>query len=303
MRHNQIIDGENIDTLKKITTGEPKYKLSNANVFVSPGGYHYIDYLDPINNISDLEEADLTDEDIEYIEKSLQFNSEKYENHVKIVNRLIPKKNKKVLDIGCGGGLFLDKLKNDSEVNMGIEINDIRVNYAKMKYGINAVKRPIEDDYWASKYCNYFDIVTLWDVVEHVNYPSSTLKSASNTLKSGGFLCIDTPCRDSFYHKFGETTYKLSKGKFPTFLNTMYSAHLYGHKQIFSTSEIIKLFEQANLEVTELKKIHELSFPYSFYLKKLLKSDTIVKISLPLVYLLLYILDSRTFYTYNALVS
>jgi phosphoribosylformylglycinamidine (FGAM) synthase-like amidotransferase family enzyme len=90
MGDKKIIDEENIDTLKKVTAGEPKYKLSNANVFVSPGGYHYIDYLDPVNKICDSKEADLTDDDIDYIEKSLQFNSEKYENHVKIVNKLLP---------------------------------------------------------------------------------------------------------------------------------------------------------------------------------------------------------------------
>jgi 2-polyprenyl-3-methyl-5-hydroxy-6-metoxy-1,4-benzoquinol methylase len=235
------------------------------------------------------DEINLSDEDIDYIEKSLQYNFEKYENQVKIVNRLLSKKIKRVLDIGCGGGLFLSKLRDEGAMVMGIEINDLRIKYAKMKYGIDAIKRPIEDDYWQSQYSNYFDVVTLWDVIEHVNYPLSTLRCSSNVLKSGGFLCIDTPCRDSFYHRFGEITYWLSNGKFPTFLNSMYSAHLFGHKQIFSTSEIINLFEQVNLEVIELRKIHELSFPYSFYLKNMLKSDIIVKAILPFVHALLYV--------------
>jgi 2-polyprenyl-6-hydroxyphenyl methylase/3-demethylubiquinone-9 3-methyltransferase len=120
-------------------------------------------------------------------------------------------------------------------------------------------------------------------VIEHVNYPRQTLQCAANVLKPGGLLLIDTPCRDSFYHRFGEFTYKLTRGKYPTFLNAMYSSHLFGHKQIFSTSEMRTLFESVGLEVIDLHKFHELSFPYEFYLKKLFKSQLLVNLLLPLV--------------------
>ncbi len=108
-------------------------------------------------------------------------------------------------------------------------------------------------------------------MIEHVNYPFQTLQCAANVLKQGGFLLIDTPCRDSFYHHFGEFTYRLTGGRSPTFLNAMYSSHLFGHKQIFSTGEMKQLFEEAGLQVIDLHKFHELSFPYDFYLKKLLQ--------------------------------
>jgi 2-polyprenyl-6-hydroxyphenyl methylase/3-demethylubiquinone-9 3-methyltransferase len=126
-------------------------------------------------------------------------------------------------------------------------------------------------------------MVTLWDVIEHVNYPYETLNSAANVLKAGGYLLIDTPCRDSFYHRVGEITYKLTGGKYPTFLNAMYSSHLFGHKQIFSTTEMRKLFEAIGMEIVELKKFHELSFPYEFYVKKLVQSETVVRLLLPFV--------------------
>jgi len=109
------------------------------------------------------------------------------------------------------------------------------------------------------------------------------LQCAANVLKKGGWLLIDTPCRDSFYHHFGELTYRLTRGKYPTFLNAMYSSHLFGHKQIFSTSEMRKLFEALGLELVDLHKFHELSFPYEFYLRKLFKSELLVRLLLPLV--------------------
>jgi 2-polyprenyl-6-hydroxyphenyl methylase/3-demethylubiquinone-9 3-methyltransferase len=102
-------------------------------------------------------------------------------------------------------------------------------------------------------------------------------------LKKGGLLLIDTPCRDSFYHQAGELTYRLTGGRFPSFLNAMYSSHLFGHKQIFSKKEMKDLFDSVGLKVVELQTFHELSFPYDFYLKKLFRSERLVKASLPAV--------------------
>lgn len=277
---------ENIDELKRSTNGLPKYRLSNANVFVSAGGYHYIDYLDSVKEISpQIDGSGLTDDEVAYIEKSLQSNPERFENQVNAVKKNAPVINMTVLDIGCGGGLFLSKLKEEGAVTTGIELSDTRAHYAKTKHGLEIIKRPIEDEYWKD-YRGSFDIVTLWDVIEHVNYPFSTLRSAVNMLKSGGILLIDTPCRDAFYHRMGEFTYWLSRGKYPTFLNTMYSSHKFGHKQILSLTEMREMLEAIGMELVELRKFHELSFPYSFYLKKMFRSDLLVKMILPGVHIL-----------------
>lgn len=275
---------ENFDELKNKTNGKPTYKLSGANVYVSEGGFHYIDYLDPVQKISpEIDGSELTDEEIHYIEKSLQSNPERIENQVRAVKKYIDLPSKKVLDIGCGGGLFLSKMKAEGAKGIGIELSDTRAFYAKTKHDLEISKHPIEDNYWEI-FKNAFDVITLWDVIEHVNFPLSTLKSAVSLLKEGGILLIDTPCRDAFYHRFGEFTYKISKGKHPTFLNSMYSSKPFGHKQIFSLHEMKEAFESVGLQVIEAKRFHELSFPYSFYLKKLVKSDALVKILLPFVH-------------------
>ncbi len=285
---------ENIDELKHAVEGSPRYRLANASVFVSPQGFHFIDYLDPINEVSaQIGPVELSDEEIAYIESSLQSNAERFENQVQVVRRHVSRSGMKVLDIGCGGGLFLSKLRSEGAVVTGLELSDKRAFYAKTKHQLEVVKRPIESDFWQEGYVGAFDAVTLWDVIEHVNYPLNTLQSSVKVLRSGGLLFIDTPCRDAFYHRVGELTYRLSGGRYPTFLNAMYSAHQFGHKQIFSTKEMKSLFEQCDLEVIELRKFHELSFPYSFYLKKIFKSDLMVKLSLPLVNLLLTVFPVR----------
>lgn len=284
---------ENFDAQKQKTSGAPKYKLTGANVFVSPAGFHYIDYLDPIEEISPvIDGSGLTEEEIAYLEKSLQSNPERIEHQVNAVLRHGEIKGKRVLDIGCGGGLFLAKMNAKGADVLGIELSDTRAHYAKTKYGFEVIKRTIEDKYW-KPFHGTFDVVTLWDVIEHVNFPLATLRAATEMLKSGGILLIDTPCRDAFYHRFGEFTYKISGGRFPTFLNTMYSAKPFGHKQIFSLGEMKSALEMAGLEVVELKRFHELSFPYSFYLKKLVRSDLLVKLLLPFVHIFFVIFPIR----------
>lgn len=275
---------ENIDNCKKERiSGQLKYRLKNANVFVSPCGYHYIDYLDPTDEISpEIDESRLTLEEMAYIENTLHANKERFENQVETVKSLLgfEKKQKpdsvlqstKVLDIGCGGGLFLSMLATEGADVTGIELNDQRAYYSKRKYKLDVIKRPIENDYWL-KYHATFDVVTLWDVIEHVNYPLATLQAATSMLKKNGLLFLDTPCRDNFYHRVGELTYKLTNGRF-SILNSMYSSHKFGHKQIFSTNEMRDILcRQVGLEVVKLYKFHELSFPCVFYLKRIIKSN------------------------------
>jgi 2-polyprenyl-3-methyl-5-hydroxy-6-metoxy-1,4-benzoquinol methylase len=277
---------DHIDALKKNPAQNARltYKLKNANIYVSAEGFHFIDYLDPVAKIPpEIDASQLTEKEAAYIETQLQANLKKFRNQADILARQLPLQNAKVLDIGCGGGLFLSSLKQAGAEVVGIELSDSRAQYAKTKHGLEINKHPIENEFWQKGYANCFDAVTLWDVIEHVNYPFETLKSAANVLKQGGLLLIDTPCRDSFYHQVGAFTYRLTGGRLPTFLNAMYSSHLFGHKQIFSTSEMKELFESIGLEVVDLHKFHELSFPYEFYLKKLFKSEAIVGLLLPAV--------------------
>lgn len=287
---------EDIDALKHRPSERARlaYRLRNADVYVSPGGFHFTDYLDPVQELSPQVDASaLTGQEAAYIETQLQANLLKFTHQVEVLKNHLPLENAKGLDIGCGSGLFLSLLKQEDALVTGIELSDSRAQYAKTRYGLEVHKRPIESDFWQKGYSAHFDAVTLWDVIEHVNYPFQTLRSAVNVLKPGGLLLIDTPCRDSFYHRFGELTYHLTGGRFPTFLNAMYSSHLFGHKQIFSTDEMRRLFEAAGLEVLELHKFHELSFPYEFYLKKLFRSPALVRLLLPAVHIFFKIFKIR----------
>ncbi len=264
--------------------GSQKYRLRNVNVFVCRAcGFHYSDRLDPLESDFELKPSALTREAAEYIENQLQSNAERTDRHVRLIRERGELSGMRILDIGCGGGLFLGKARDAGAETFGIELSDARARYAAEVHGLNVVKYPVEHDHWQEQYAEYFDIVTLWDVIEHVNFPVDLLKAAARLIKPNGCLFLDAPIRDAFYHRFGAVTYRLSAGRFPTFLNAMYSSEKFGHKQILASKELFRFMEEAGLTLVDHRRIHELSFPYSFYLRKLLGSERLARLTLPVV--------------------
>ena len=96
----------NIDEFKRNLTGEPKYALKNANVWVHPEGkFHVIDYLDPSDAIdSAIDHAKLTSSRIEEYKQHAVLNRENFDMHVDLISRHGGVEGKSVLDIGCGPG-------------------------------------------------------------------------------------------------------------------------------------------------------------------------------------------------------
>ena len=97
------MDKESLDVLKAKPSQGARlaYRLRNAKVFVSDKGFHFIDYLDPVAEISpEIDASQLTTEESSYIENQLQANAGKFENQANILKKYLSLKNAKVLDIG-----------------------------------------------------------------------------------------------------------------------------------------------------------------------------------------------------------
>jgi 2-polyprenyl-3-methyl-5-hydroxy-6-metoxy-1,4-benzoquinol methylase len=114
--------------------------------------------------------------------------------------------NSKILDFGCADGIFLDWLRSlgaDPAHLAGIDISEEMVELARAK-GHRAVSLEAQGELEGEK----FDLVTLWDVLEHLLNPVETLRSLTNFLKPGAHLLLQTPrvgllsdiLQDSFEH-------------------------------------------------------------------------------------------------------
>jgi 2-polyprenyl-3-methyl-5-hydroxy-6-metoxy-1,4-benzoquinol methylase len=106
--------------------------------------------------------------------------------------RLIQKHadGKNLLDIGCAQGFFLFSASKAGYTTKGIEISQDAAAYAIREFGLDVEAKPFEELRFPE---NHFDVVTLWQVLEHVPYPLMTLKEVHRILKPGGLVVASTP--------------------------------------------------------------------------------------------------------------
>ena len=113
----------------------------------------------------------------------------------KVIGRYI--NGGRVLDIGCAFGSFLNAVPPGWE-RYGIEISPYAAQKGQEKYGLDI----FQGDF--SEYDNKgrrFDLVTLWDTIEHLHNPSDTIKKAAQILEPKGYLMLSTGDVESFCAK------------------------------------------------------------------------------------------------------
>ncbi|MBP7216233.1 MAG: class I SAM-dependent methyltransferase [Candidatus Omnitrophica bacterium] len=107
--------------------------------------------------------------------------------------RLFPDNVKRALDVGCGSGNLGRSLKEcypDLEI-IGIEVNNEASQQAR-KYYSNVLTADIESSVFSFAK-NYFDVIILADVLEHLKDPWALLKQSRAWLREGGCLLISIP--------------------------------------------------------------------------------------------------------------
>jgi len=111
-------------------------------------------------------------------------------NRVKSVLRRTTVNQGKLLDVGCATGDFLNKfqLMTNWEV-VGLEIISDAAALARAK-GLPIIEEELGN---ANLETDSFDVITLWDVLEHMADPASTLQICYDSLKPGGLLVIKCP--------------------------------------------------------------------------------------------------------------
>lgn len=93
------------------------------------------------------------------------------------------------LDVGCATGLFLEVLREKGWHAQGLE----RSAYAAQKARDKGFQVNQNDIQSADLPREHFDLISLWDVIEHVQDPLGTLKRCREALAPGGFLLLSTP--------------------------------------------------------------------------------------------------------------
>lgn len=103
----------------------------------------------------------------------------------------------RILDIGSGSGHFLYAAARNNWQALGVEFSETSFKHSKEVLGLDVINADAENLELRNR---SFDVITLWDVLEHMKDPTAILKKAHSLLNSDGLLCLETPNASSVYH-------------------------------------------------------------------------------------------------------
>ena len=118
--------------------------------------------------------------------ESLQIN---YRARLKTLAEIVPAlAEKKLFEIGCAYGFFLETVRDSVAAAAGIDISQDAVAYATGELGVRA----IAGDYLTHVFAERPDVIAMWDTVEHLRRPDLFIAKAARDLPAGGHLALTT---------------------------------------------------------------------------------------------------------------
>ncbi len=99
------------------------------------------------------------------------------------------RKFNKIIEIGAGRGWFLSEAAGRGWQTWAVEINYDALEKLRAKGIHGIIEEPAEEFHCPS---DSFDIVRMWDVIEHLRSPRSALKRIHEVLRVGGLLYLST---------------------------------------------------------------------------------------------------------------
>ena len=152
-----------------------------------------------------------------------------FKNHIKILKRY--KFNPTILDMGCYVGIFMEEAKKAGFTVNGIEPSAWAVEYAHKRTGAPVTMGTCDDKQHFP--AESFDIVTLWDVIEHLENPSACLNNVFTCLKQDGIVAVTT-------HDIGSLMARIMGPRYPWLMRF----HLYH----FTPKTLSALLRKNNIE-------------------------------------------------------
>ncbi len=112
------------------------------------------------------------------------------------INGLVPLAGRRVLDVGCGGGILSDSMARKGAQVTGIDLSSKALKVAQLhalEAGTEHVDyREISAEALALEQPASFDVVTCMEMLEHVPDPASVVQACATLVKPGGWVFLST---------------------------------------------------------------------------------------------------------------
>ena len=155
---------------------------------------------------------------------------------------------KKVLDVGCGGGILAESLSKAGGIVTGIDLSNKALKVAELhqlESNTSVQYRSISAEDLAKQEPENYDVVTCMEMLEHVPDPSSVVQACATLCKPGGSIFFSTLNRNPKSYLFSIIGAEYILKLLPK------GTHEYD--KFIKPSELANFTRQAGLELLEIK--------------------------------------------------
>ena len=171
---------------------------------------------------------------------------EQYEGWLDIIERF--RSPGRVLDVGCGTGLFLAVARRRGWEPFGIDESIEATRHARDHFGLEPWVGEFES---LGEMDETFDLVTGWDVIEHSRRPAELARATQRCLAPDGMVALSTPNQRSILDLVGGLIYRLSAGRITLPLEKFYIEQ---HFLYFTPSSLTECLARGGLETFLLER-------------------------------------------------
>ncbi len=154
-----------------------------------------------------------------------------------------------LIDLGCGVGQFMEMAQSAGFRVSGIEINDRAAESAKARTGASVWNRDLDVEPLPGE--NY-DVITMLDLIEHVQDPMALLRRANDKLTDKGKVVAFTPNHNSLIVRVGRVLDKVSGGRVRDPLDRIFDCV---HVTFFAVDSLCMALESAGFHIDLTKLI------------------------------------------------
>jgi 2-polyprenyl-3-methyl-5-hydroxy-6-metoxy-1,4-benzoquinol methylase len=166
----------------------------------------------------------------------------------------------RMLDIGCFTGSFLVAAKNQGWKVEGTEISEPAAKFAQDEHNLSVYVHNLETGIGPLP-TDTFDVITLFDVIEHVQDPPALLSNVMSLLRPGGLVFADTPNYGSIVRMI---------------LGKEWSVFFPWHRYYFTKYSLELMFTQTGYKITRIESFGVKPFSRANVYRRLLREHSIV---------------------------